>query len=488
MIIEAQEPGMMDWKGKRVVVIGVARQGIALASYLATQGAHVVLNDQKSSDELASARDALKTLQDQAGARIEWVCGSHPLSLLEKTDLVCPSGGVSLQLPLIQEAMKRGILISNDSQIFLEECPCKTVGITGSAGKTTTTTLVGRIAQSAVDRKAHISIRKVWVGGNIGAPLISVVDEMQPDDLAVLELSSFQLEIMTRSVNIACILNITPNHLDRHADMQEYIAAKRRILEYQTETDTAILGQDDPVAWSLLETARGSKSTFGREKPPKGMEGAFIDGDWLCLWDGKESSQVIKQDQIRLRGWHNVQNTLAACAICQAVGLPVSSMREAILAFTGVAHRLEWICNWRGADWYNDSIATAPERVMAAIHSFDFAADSQRPIVLLAGGRDKNLPWTDLAELIHARVDHLILFGEAAEKIAMVVGQKNPEIRPYSIEKCTGLEQAVKVAAQVAEKDDIVLLSPGGTSFDEFRDYEERGEAFRRWVINLTCT
>ncbi len=414
---------MVDWKDKRVIVIGAARQGIALGRYLALHGASVVMNDQKSTDQLISTRNSMNDLDEQAAAQIEWVIGSHPVELLDGADLVCPSGGVPLDLPLVQEAIRRGIPLSNDSQIFLEECPCKTVGITGSAGKTTTTTLVGRIAQDAVDRRVDITMRKVWVGGNIGAPLLSFVDEMQSNDLAVLELSSFQLELMTRSVNIACVLNITPNHLDRHVNMDAYIAAKRRIVEFQTETDTAILGRDDPEAWKLREKIRGKKSSFGREKPPKGMTGAYIDGEWLCLWNGKDSVRVLQKAVIRLRGWHNVENTLAACAVSQAAGLPVSSMQEAITTFSGVAHRLEWVCNWHGADWYNDSIATAPERVMAAIHAFDSDEDKNRPIVLLAGGRDKNLPWNELVELIHERVDHLILFGEAAAKIALVVGE-----------------------------------------------------------------
>ena len=207
----------------------------------------------------------------------------------------------------------------------------------------------------------------------------------------------------------------------------------------------------------------------------------------MCLSDGYKPSQVLRVADIQLRGWHNLENILAACAISQAAGLPVSAMREAILAFTGVPHRLEWVNLWRGADWYNDSIATAPERVMAAIHSFDTPVDLVRPIVLLAGGRDKNLPWTELAELIHQRVKHLILFGEAAEKIAAAVGVVTPGLRPESIEIRSSLEQAVKSAARLIEPGGIVLLSPGGTSFDEFRDFEERGEAFKRWVFNLSC-
>ncbi len=480
---------MTEWKGKRVIVIGAARQGIALGRFLVTRGASVVMNDQKSEDALKDARNSLKEIKPAGDATVEWVLGSHPLSLLDGADVVCVSGGVPLELPLVQEAVHRGITLTNDSQIFLEECPCLTVGITGSAGKTTTTSLVGKIADAAVKTATtkKPTYRKVWVGGNIGSPLVAEVDRMDEDDLAVIELSSFQLELMTLSVNVAAILNITPNHLDRHASMEAYIAAKRRILEFQAEDDAAILGSDDPGAWNLLGSVKGEKYSFGREMPPEGLLGSFVDDDWLSLWDGKSSKHVVRQSELQLRGWHNVENVLAALAISQAVGLPVNAMRQAAMAFTGVAHRLEWFNFWKGADWYNDSIATAPERVMAAIHAFDTPEDFQRPIVLLAGGRDKNLPWNGLADLIHTRVDHLILFGEAADKIAKAVGPSQPWTLPKTIVTCAGLEEAVKSAAGVVEAGDIVLFSPGGTSFDEFRDFEERGEAFKRWVLNLSC-
>jgi len=480
---------MTEWKDKRVIVIGAARQGIALGRFLALHGAHVVINDQKPAEQLETARQSLKELDEHFTSQIEWFFGSHPLSLLDGTDFVFVSGGVPLDLPLILEAKRRGIPLSNDSQEFIEECPCRTIGITGSAGKTTTTTLVGKIAETAINASSdgQTIYRKVWVGGNIGAPLLAVVDEMEANDLAVMELSSFQLELLTKSVNIACVLNITPNHLDRHVTMGAYITAKRRILDYQTEGDISILGRDDPGAWDLLQWVHGMPCTFGKALPPEAMQGAFIEGEWVCLWDGSAVTRILRRSEIPLRGWHNVENVLAACAISQAAGLPAKAMRDAIISFSGVPHRLEWVYSWKGADWYNDSIATAPERVMAAIHSFDSPADIQRTIVLLAGGRDKNLPWNELADLIHARVDHLILFGEAAEKIAAVVGNNKPNTRPFSIESCTGLEQAVRVAALVVEPGDIVLLSPGGTSFDEFRDFEERGEAFKRWVLNLSC-
>ena len=478
---------MTEWNKKRVIVIGAARQGIALGRYLALHGAHVIMNDQKPAEQLEDATKSMNDLEVHMKSSIEWSLGGHPLVLLENADLVCPSGGIPLDISLVQEAIKRGIPLSNDSQIFLETCPCKSIGITGSAGKTTTTTLVGRIAQMAIDNGSSSKFRKVWVGGNIGAPLLAVVDEMQTDDLAILELSSFQLELMTRSVNIACVLNITPNHLDRHASMEAYTDAKRRILENQTGSDVAILGRDDPGAWSLIGAVKGERYSFGKQKPPTGIPGTFIQDEWLSIWDGKEATHIMRRSELPLRGWHNVENVLAACAISQAAGMPMAAMRAAIVSFNGVPHRLEWVLSWQGADWYNDSIATAPERVIAAIHSFDAASDLNRPIVLLAGGRDKNLPWDALAELIHERVDHLILFGEAASKIASVVGDTGQARRPYSMELCAGLEQAIKSAARLVKAGDIVLLSPGGTSFDEFRDFEQRGEAFKRWVFNLSC-
>jgi UDP-N-acetylmuramoylalanine--D-glutamate ligase len=479
---------MADWKGKKVIVIGAARQGIALGRYLASHGAQVVMNDKKPAEQLESARKSMLEPGGRISGHIEWQVNGHPISLLDGADLVCVSGGVPLEIPLIQEAKQRGIQLSNDSQIFLEECPCQTVGITGSAGKTTTTSLVGKIAETAFrTQMAGIpAYRKVWVGGNIGSPLISVVEQMATHDLAVMELSSFQLELMTRSVNIACVLNITPNHLDRYTSMADYIAAKKRILDFQTEHDSCVLGRDDPIGWGLLDAVPGKRYSFGKNKPPQGLQGAFIEDEWVCIGDRNAWKPVVRQTAIQLRGWHNVENVMAACAISMAIGLPVEAMKDAITAFSGVPHRLEWVHSWKGADWYNDSIATAPERVIAAIHSFDSRADIHRPIVLLAGGKDKNLPWEDLAELIHNRVDHLVLFGEAAEKIAAAVGKVEPENRPYKIIVCKGLYEAVSAAARVVKPGDIVLLSPGGTSFDEFRDFEERGEAFKRWVHNLS--
>jgi UDP-N-acetylmuramoylalanine--D-glutamate ligase len=460
---------MKDWNGQRVVIVGAARQGLALARYLSTHGARVVLNDNRSSADLAENRKAL------AGLAIDWVTDGHPLEILDGADLVCVSGGVSLDLPLIAEARRRSLPLTNDSQIFMDLVPCPTIAITGSAGKTTTTTLVGRMAQAGLDSPA-----KAWVGGNIGQPLIGFVDQMQPIDLVILELSSFQLELMTRSPHVAAILNVTPNHLDRHKTMEAYTAAKARILAFQTDADIALLGYDDPGAWSLAKQVRGSLMSFSRARMDAGLSGTFADGEALWFTDGHKELALMPRAEIRLRGEHNLLNVLAACAISLAGGLPVDSLVSGVSGFNGVAHRLEFVRTLNGADWYNDSIATAPERSMAALRSFT------EPIVLLAGGRDKKLPWETFAALVHERVDHLVLFGEAADLIERAVGPVHPGQKPYTIARCGSLQEAVTAAAESAGPGDVVLLSPGGTSFDEFIDFEQRGERFIQWVKDLS--
>ena len=355
------------------------------------------------------------------------------------------------------------------------------IGITGSAGKTTTTTLVGRMAQAACNAAGDgVHPRHVWVGGNIGNPLLSQVAEIQPDDLAVMELSSFQLEVMHRSPQVAAVLNITPNHLDRHATMQAYTAAKRRILAFQQVTDSAILGREDPGAWSLAADVAGQLWSFGLQLDPVHAErSSYLRQDMICLRQDGEEIALLQRSAVSLRGEHNLLNVLAACTAGAAVGLPLTALPAGVEGFNGVAHRLEFVRSWGGAAWFNDSIATAPERTMAAIRSFN------EPIILLAGGRDKNLPWEDLAALIKERVDHLVLFGEAAEKIARAVGALVEDQRPYSLAACLHLKEAVQAAAAAARPGDVVLLSPGGASFDEFRDFEERGEVFRKWVHEL---
>jgi len=459
---------MRDWKSQRILIIGAARQGLALARFLSQHGAQVTLNDQRPPEKMQAAVDSLKPFP------VQWVLGGHPLSLLDSTDLVCLSGGVPLNLPIVQEAMARGLPISNDSQIFMESVPCRVIGITGSSGKTTTTTLVGRMAAAALEPSV-----KVWVGGNIGLPLIDRLDEIREDDLVVLELSSFQLELMTLSPHIGAILNITPNHLDRHGTFEAYKAAKARLIEFQQPGSAIVLGRDDPGAWSLAGRARGPLTTFGLQRPPQGQTGTYLENGLCCLQHNDDQFVLLPQEMISLRGAHNLLNTLAACAIACAAGLPAEAMISGVRGFKGVPHRLEYVRSLRGAAWYNDSIATAPERTLAAINAFE------EPLILLLGGRDKDLPWQELAAVIRRRVDHVILFGEAAEKIARAIGPIENGTR-LTLHQCEGMKQAVELAAHIAESGDVVLLSPGATSFDEFQDFEERGEVFRSWVQELS--
>ncbi len=463
---------MTNWSNTHVLILGAARQGIALARWLSRHGSHVTLNDSRSADELSSARASL------ADTNVTWAVGGHPLELLDNTDVLCLSGGIPMTLPIVQEAVKRGMPLSNDSQIFMEVAPCKTIGITGSAGKTTTTTLVGEMAKKGRGQGTEDNKTSVYVGGNIGDPLINYVDGMTTDDIAVLELSSFQLDQMTISPNIAAVLNITPNHLDRHGTMEAYTAAKARILEFQTKEDTAVLGRDDSGAWDLRDKVKGSLFTFSLHDLEEGLNGAYLHDGLLNLRDGNAYLPLLLREKIQLRGDHNVANVLAAFTIGHAAGFKLDDMLEAVEEFRGVPHRLELVRELNGVRWYNDSIATAPERAMAAIHAFD------EPIVLMLGGRDKNLPWGDIAKLICERVDHLVVFGEAADMIQKTVSAAGG-VRGV-LHRAETLEEAVTLAAEVADAGDVVLLSPGGTSYDAFKDFEERGECFRKWVQELS--
>ena len=463
-------------RNSRVVILGLARQGTALARFLALAGAEVTVSDLQ--DEAALA-DYLAELADLP---IRYVLGEHPLSLLDEADLLCLSGGVPVDVPIVVEAQRRGILLSNDAQIFLEQCPASVIGITGSAGKTTTTALVGEMCRAAGLR--------TWVGGNIGNPLIADLDQIRPGDWVVMELSSFQLEVMTVSPHIAAVLNVTPNHLDRHKTMEAYIAAKRNIVAHQRPEEFALLGYDDANARALaLETAAHLLWFSGGAEVD---EGAFRTNGELTLRLGGALSPskgsvdrvICQASEVRLRGRHNLLNVLAASALAGLAGVSVEAMRQVATTFTGVEHRLELVRELNGVYWYDDSIATAPERSLAALRSFE------EPIVLLAGGRDKKLPWGEFADETVRRVRHLVTFGEAGPMIARVVQNsqfaiRNSQFRLEGITQVGTMEEAVATAARLARPDEVVLLSPGGTSFDAFRDFAERGDKFKELVRGL---
>lgn len=454
-----------------VVILGLARQGKALAHFFAGRGVAVTISDSRTAEQLATAMDDLADLD------LRYVLGEHPLSLLDGCDLLCLSGGVPLELPIVRAAQRREIPLSNDAQEFLARCPAPVVGITGSAGKTTTTTLVGRmLAASGIT---------TWVGGNIGNPLINDLGDIEQGNRVVMELSSFQLGLMTTSPPVAGVLNITPNHLDRHKTMAAYIAAKRNIVAHQMPGDVAVLGYDDPNARALSAATPGDVRYFSGEREV--VAGAFLRGDALMLRrDGDEAVVCTRQD-IRLRGFHNVMNTLAAIALADAAGASIDGMRDAIGAFNGVEHRLEEVRTLRDVLWINDSIATAPERVLAALAAFE------APIILLAGGRDKDLPWARFAKRVVERVRVLVLFGEAAslidDKVSRALALARDAGDPVALEakvRAGTLARAVEAAAAHARAGEVVLLSPGGTSYDAFKDFAERGARFRALVGALT--
>jgi UDP-N-acetylmuramoylalanine--D-glutamate ligase len=498
---------MMDFRGQRIGILGLARQGSALARFFTAAGASVTISDAAPAERLTADLERLGNLP------VTLVLGGHPLELLDGCDLLCLSGGVPAQLPIVQEAIRRGVPLSNDSLLTFQVARQRGLGplvaITGSSGKTTTTTLVGKMLEA--------SGRRVHVGGNIGMPLLDRLGDIAPGDCLVLELSSFQLELFDArwawgelqgiGPDVAAILNITPNHLDRHPDMAAYAAAKFNLLRCLPAGATIILSAEDPVtrrvasgewrnsdpplpsSWgmnALLEEvgtlAAGRHSPlalFHRYQPaPGGAWGEagnlFYQGDLIC-----------RRDELKLRGEHNIGNVLAAAAISGAAGATVAGMATVARTFAGVPHRLEIVAEANGVLWVNDSIATSPERAVAGLRSFD-ALD--QTLILLAGGKDKNLPWDEFADEVLARVDFLIGFGDAGAMIVRKV-QERAAFRQQpapSTALVHRLDEAVDLAARAAEQGAVVLLSPGGTSYDAYRDFEARGEHFRRLVVEIT--
>ncbi|MFZ5918704.1 MAG: UDP-N-acetylmuramoyl-L-alanine--D-glutamate ligase [Chloroflexota bacterium] len=471
--------------GIRATVVGLAREGTALARFLAQRGASVTVTDQRERKALKTQIEALQELP------ITYRLGGHPEAVFY-ADIIFLSPGVPFDGPLAQEARRRGIPLSNETRLFSRLCPAPIVGITGSSGKTTTTALVGEMLQ-----QAHPG--RVWVGGNIGQPLIGHLDEMQPTDRVVMELSSFQLELFGPwqsatagpgpmfspqgwSPPVAAILNITPNHLDRHGTMAAYTTAKRHIVAYQSVKEAAILGFDNEITRRLAADCPGRVRFFGFCRQTEAPEawGAFLaeqgGQETILARLGGQLHPVCHTEELRLRGRHNVQNVLAACAIASTAGASLNAMQATAITFAGMPHRLELVRELHGVRFYNDSIATSPERAVAALRSFE------EPIVLLAGGRDKHLPWEEFARLAHQKARHVILFGEAAPiiKRAMLAVPG-----PCQMHLAASMEVAVELAASMAQPGDVVLLSPGGTSFDAYEDFQARGERFRQVVKKL---
>lgn len=491
---------------KRIVILGLARQGLALARFFVANGAQVTVSDAAPAERLATELARLD------GLPVALALGGHPLTLLDGCDLLCLSGGVPPQIPVVQEAIARGVPLSNDSLLTFQLARGRGLGpliaITGSSGKTTTTSLVGEMLKA--------SGCTVHVGGNIGAPLIDRLDAIQPGDRIVLELSSFQLELFDPALawgeldgagpDVAAILNVTPNHLDRHPGMAAYAAAKFNLLRTMPAGARLVLSADDavtaallasgesaappvPEQWAmaaLLEETRGVIRARGLHPTPFSRLATLSDGAWLAgetlTWAGEP---ICTRDEVRLRGAHNLSNMLAAAAISGAAGATAAGMSAVARTFSGVPHRLEIVAEAGGAMWVNDSIATSPERAIAGLRSFS----TDTPLILLAGGKDKNLPWDDFADVVIERVTDLIGFGQAGAMIVeKVQGRAAAGGKTPNCAVTQRLDDAVALAARAVTPGAVVLLSPGGTSYDSYRDFEERGEHFRQLVREMTRT
>ncbi len=464
-----------ELKKKKILVLGFGRQGRALARWLPEQGATVIVNDAQPAEKIN-----IRTL-DYPGVR--FVFGDHPPEILQGVNLICVSGGVPLDLPLLQLAKEKNILLTNDAQLFMERSPAPVIGITGSAGKTTTTTLVGEILKNAG--------YKTWVGGNIGDVLLDVLPQIKPEDVVVMELSSFQLDLMTVSPQVAAILNITPNHIDRHGTMEAYINAKANLIRHQQASNIAVLCEDDQGSKSLEMLVAGDLATFSTRTMV--ANGAFLAGNRLVLAGTASYDSMphvlCQREEVPLRGEHNLSNVLAACAIAGSLGLATDRpgiesdvMTETIKHFKPVPHRLESVRVVNGVTYINDSIATAPERLVAALRSF------KEPLVLLLGGADKELPWDEAVHLALQKARHIIVFGKDGEKQVSTKVMRYLRLRGATekyVSRVETLDQAIQRAAEVAQTGDVVLLSPGGTSYDAYPDFAARGEHFRKLVHAL---
>ena len=448
--------------GKKVTVIGIGISNTPLIRLLAGRGISVTACDKSSREKLG----ALASELEQLG--VELHLGENYLDGLDG-DVIFRTPGMRPDLPQLLAAVERGSVLTSEMEVFFRVCPCKKIAVTGSDGKTTTTTIIAGLLEKAGYR--------VHVGGNIGKPLLPEVEAMQPDDIAVLELSSFQLMTMKQSPEIAVMTNLAPNHLDVHKSMEEYCEAKENIFLHQSAQNKAVFNADNGVTMELSRKAVGKCILFSRKKELE--KGVFVrDG---AIWVANENGirQVLPLDGILLPGTHNIENYMAAIA---AVDGMVSDevIREYAATFGGVEHRIELVRTLNGVRYYNDSIASSPSRTIAGLRSFD------QKVILIAGGYDKHIPFDVLGPEILKHVKVLSLSGVTAEKIEEAV-KHSPgytEGAPEII-RCSGFEEAVLAAHRAAKPGDVVLMSPACASFDQFKNFAERGKAFKKIVLAL---
>ena len=446
----------MEYKGKNVLVCGMARSGIAAAELLAKKGAVVTLQDLKTIEQLGDISDI-----EKKGITI--YAGKNPDDIVLKQHLIILSPGVPCDLPFLLEAEKNHIPVWSEVELAYTMTPCNVIAITGTNGKTTTTTLVGEILKSEYQNTAVV--------GNIGVPYSEKVESLTSDDWVVAEISSFQMETAhTFHPKISAVLNITPDHLNRHKTMETYIAMKERVWKNQTEQDYCILNWEDKVCRSMAERTRSKVFYFSSQTVLK--EGIYLeDGNIKICWQNINET-LFHIDELKLLGVHNYENIMAACAIAVCAGVPLQKIIKITKEFAGVAHRIEYVATINDVEYYNDSKGTNTDASIRAVLAM------KRPILLIAGGYDKGVSFADWVKLFQGRVKHLVLIGVTAEQIE----REAIEAGFTAISKCDTFEQAVSLCHDKAEKGDCVLLSPACASWGMFDNYEQRGDLFKKLV------
>ncbi|HEU4712188.1 MAG TPA: UDP-N-acetylmuramoyl-L-alanine--D-glutamate ligase [Pyrinomonadaceae bacterium] len=447
----------MEVSGKKVLIIGAARSGIAAARFLIEKGATVALNDRKPLDQWSAEALALKELG------VGLLPGEPPSWLLDHIELVVVSPGVPATIIPIRYAERAGAEVIGEVELAARYLKGRIVAITGSNGKTTTTSLIGELLRDA-------GLPSVQVGGNIGRPLISMVEDSRDDGWTVVECSSFQLEtIKAFRPSIAIVLNVTPNHMDRYETFNDYAAAKHRIFMNQTADDVAVLNADDETVSSWASGLRAKVMWFSVRRE---IEGVFLRGDELVYGD----QVLLRVNELKLRGLHNVENVAAAFAAGIAAGASIESMAATAKQFNPVEHRLEFVREIEGVRFYNDSKATSVDATVKALEAF---ANDDGKVVLIMGGLGKKAPYAPLEKLIRAKVRKLVLIGEDAETIEKELGEFAPS------ERATDMNDAVARSFNAAKKGDVVLLAPACASFDMFESFEHRGKVFKSAVADL---
>ncbi|MBS6782945.1 MAG: UDP-N-acetylmuramoyl-L-alanine--D-glutamate ligase [Subdoligranulum variabile] len=453
-------------QGKKVAFIGAGVSHKRCIEQFVELGAQVTLCDQKKSlEDFGAYADTLRRLH------VRLSLGEHYTDGFAGQDIIMRTPGYEYYKPELQAALQAGTKVTSEVELFFELCPCEIVAVTGSDGKTTTTTLISKMFEAAG--------RKVFLGGNIGAALLPQLADVTPEAVAVVELSSFQLISMRVSPKVAVVTNVTPNHLDHHKDMQEYIDAKRNILLWQVPPCRAVLGFENEISRGMQKDCKGEQVWFTRLHETD--KGAFLreSDDTLCYAENGVVTPILPRAEVKLRGLHNVENLLAAIAAVWG-RVPVEAMRQVGSTFTGVEHRIEPVRTLDGVTYYNDSIASSPTRTIAGLRSFN------QKIILIAGGYDKKIPYEPLAPEILAHVKTLVLMGATGPRIEVAVrGCAGFDESALTILHADSMQHAVELARGAAQPGDVVSLSPASASFDLYPNFEVRGRDYKNIVNNL---